>query len=136
MPAEATHQQPSPMNLPDPGPGQAKLCAPWSLCPPAGWDLVTMSWAQGLMLNFIKTLPEMGSSLWMLVFVNSGVKLAVKDSPVLETLQKLEENQVKVLVCGTCLEFFGLTDSREAGQTTNMLDIITAMSHADKIVTI
>jgi len=89
-----------------------------------------------LMLNFIKTLPEMGSSLWMLVFVNSGVKLAVKDSPVLETLQKLEENQVKVLVCGTCLEFFGLADSREAGQTTNMLDIITAMSHADKVITI
>jgi len=89
-----------------------------------------------LMHNFIKTLPEMGKNMWMLVFVNSGVKLAVKASPVLETLQKMEENQVKVLVCGTCLEFFGLTDSKEAGQTTNMLDIITAMSHADKVITI
>ncbi|WP_291321260.1 sulfurtransferase-like selenium metabolism protein YedF [Desulfonatronospira sp.] len=89
-----------------------------------------------LMQNFIKTLPEMGSSLWMVVFVNSGVKLAVKDSPVLETVQRLEENQVKVLVCGTCLEFFGLTDAKEAGQTTNMLDIITAMSHADKVITV
>ncbi len=89
-----------------------------------------------LMLNFIRTLPEMGKNLWMLVFVNSGVKLAVKDSPVLETVQRLEENQVKVLVCGTCLEFFGLTDAKEAGQTTNMLDIITAMSHADKVITV
>ncbi len=89
-----------------------------------------------LMQNFIRTLPEMGKSLWMLVFVNSGVKLAVKDSPVLEIVQRLEESQVKVLVCGTCLEFFGLTDSKEAGQTTNMLDIITAMSHADKVITV
>ncbi|WP_291320305.1 sulfurtransferase-like selenium metabolism protein YedF, partial [Desulfonatronospira sp.] len=89
-----------------------------------------------LMQNFIKTLPEMGSSLWMVVFVNSGVKLAVKDSPVLETLQNMEENQVQVLVCGTCLDFFGLADAKEAGQTTNMLDIITAMSHADKVITV
>lgn len=89
-----------------------------------------------LMQNFIKTLPEMGNSLWMLVFVNSGVKLAVKDSPVLETLQKLEKSQVMILVCGTCLEFFGLTSAKEAGQTTNMLDIISAMSHADKVITV
>ncbi len=89
-----------------------------------------------LMQNFIKTLPEMGSSLWMLVFVNSGVKLAVKDSPVLETLQRLEENQIRVLVCGTCLEFFGLTQDKKAGQTTNMLDIISAMTLADKVITV
>jgi len=89
-----------------------------------------------LMQNFIRTLPEMGKNLWMLVFVNSGVKLAVKKSPVLDTLQTLEGDQVMVLVCGTCLEFFGLTSAKEAGQTTNMLDIISAMNHADRVITV
>ncbi len=72
----------------------------------------------------------------MLVFVNSGVKLAVKGSPVLETLQKMEEEQASILVCGTCLEFFGLTSDKKAGQTTNMLDIVSSMSHADKVISI
>lgn len=89
-----------------------------------------------LMQNFIKTLPEMSKSLWMLVFVNSGVKLAVKGSPVLDTLQMLEKDQIMVLVCGTCLDFFGLTSAKGAGQTTNMLDIISAMNLADKVITI
>ncbi len=89
-----------------------------------------------LMQNFIKTLPEMGRSLWMLVFVNFGVKLAVKDSPVLETLQKMEKEQANILVCGTCLDFFGLTSDKEAGQTTNMLDTVSAMTNADKVISI
>jgi selenium metabolism protein YedF len=89
-----------------------------------------------LMQNFIRTLPEMGKNLWMLVFVNSGVKLVVKESPVLDTLQNLEKDQVMVLVCGTCLEFFGLTGAKGAGQTTNMLDIISAMSHADRVISV
>ncbi len=89
-----------------------------------------------LMQNFITTLPEMGKSLWMLVFVNSGVKLAVQESLVLDTLQTLEKDQVMVLVCGTCLEFFGLTGAKGTGQTTNMLDIISAMSHADRVISV
>lgn len=89
-----------------------------------------------LMQSFIRTLPELDKNLWMLVFVNSGVKLAVKDSPVLDTLQMLEKDQIMVLVCGTCLDFFGLTSAKGAGQTTNMLDIISAMNHADKVISV
>ncbi len=86
-----------------------------------------------LMLNFLSTLPEM-ESLWTVVFVNSGVKLTIEGSPALESIQRLESNNVSILVCGTCLEFFKITDKKRTGQTTNMLDIITGMNLSDKVI--
>ena len=87
-----------------------------------------------LMANFISTLKEMGSELWRLVLVNNGVKLAVAGSPVLDSLSGLENEGVTILVCGTCLEHFGLTSGKRVGETTNMLDIVTAMQVADKVI--
>ena len=87
-----------------------------------------------LMINFIKTLKEMGEDLWRLVFVNHGVKLTTIDSPVLEDLQALEADKVDILVCGACLTFLGLMEDKKVGQTTNMLDIVTSMQLADKVV--
>ncbi|GFK95552.1 hypothetical protein NNJEOMEG_03419 [Fundidesulfovibrio magnetotacticus] len=87
-----------------------------------------------LMLNFIKTLPEMGPDLWRIVMVNAAVRLAVEGSPHLETLRALEDAGVSILVCGTCLEFFGLLDKRAVGQTTNMLDVVTSLQLATKVI--
>ncbi|HID97987.1 MAG TPA: sulfurtransferase-like selenium metabolism protein YedF [Thermodesulfobacteriaceae bacterium] len=89
---------------------------------------------RSLIKNFLVTLPEMGEDLWRVVLVNSGVKLAVENSECLEEIKKIEAQGVDVLVCGTCLEFFGLTARKAAGETTNMLDIITSMQLASKIV--
>ncbi|MBW1974249.1 MAG: sulfurtransferase-like selenium metabolism protein YedF [Deltaproteobacteria bacterium] len=89
-----------------------------------------------LMLNFLKTLDEMVPQLWRLVFLNGGVKLTIEDSPVLNTLKKLEQSGVDILVCGTCLDFFNLLDKKKIGETTNMLDIVTTLQLADKVIPI
>ena len=89
-----------------------------------------------LMHAYLKTIKEMGDDLWHLVFVNSGVKLTVKDSPVLAEIQEYEKQGVTVLACGTCLAHFDLTELKEVGQTTNMLDIVCATQLADKVVQI
>lgn len=89
-----------------------------------------------LMANFIKTLKEMGPSLWRLVFVNSGVKLTIAGSEVLPELQALEASGTKILVCGTCLTHFDLLEAKQVGETTNMLDIVTALQLAGKVITI
>ncbi len=89
---------------------------------------------RALMVNFIKTLEEMGPELWRLVFVNSGVRLTIEGSAVLEVLQRYENNGLGILVCGTCLNHFGLLEKKRVGQTTNMLDIVTAMHLADKVI--
>ena len=89
-----------------------------------------------LMINFLKTLKEMGDELWRLVFVNNGVKLTIEDSEVLPDLKELEANGIQLLVCGTCLNHFDLLDKKQIGETTNMLDIVTAMQLADKVINI
>jgi selenium metabolism protein YedF len=87
-----------------------------------------------LMINFIKTLKEMGDELWRLVFVNSGVKLTIDGAGTLEDLKDLEAGGLTILVCGTCLDHFKLLEKKQVGQTTNMLDIVTAMQLADKVI--
>ena len=88
------------------------------------------------MVNFLRTLKEMGPDLWRLVFVNNGVKLAVDGSEVVGDLKTLEDGGLKILVCGTCLNHFNLLDRKQVGETTNMLDIVTAMQMADKVINI
>ena len=87
-----------------------------------------------LMANFLATLPEMGVNLWRIVMVNGGVKLASQPGRALDALKKLEESGVSLLVCGTCLEYYGLLDSKQVGETTNMLDIVTSLDLADKVI--
>lgn len=87
-----------------------------------------------LLVNFLGTLKEMGRELWCLVLLNAGVKLAVTGSEVLESIRDLEREGIMVLVCGTCLDHFQLLEAKEVGETTNMLDIVTHMQLADKVI--
>jgi selenium metabolism protein YedF len=89
-----------------------------------------------LVVNFIRTLKEMGDELWHLVFVNNGVKLTIEGSVVLPDLKELEQGGIRILVCGTCLDHFKLLDKKQVGETTNMLDIVTAMQLADKVINV
>ena len=87
-----------------------------------------------LMTSFLKTLKEMGDELWRLIFVNNGVKLTIDGAEALGDLKRFEADGLKILVCGTCLAHFDLLEKKEVGETTNMLDIITAMQLADKVI--
>lgn len=87
-----------------------------------------------LMVNFLRTLKEMGEELWRLVFVNNGVRLTIDGSEVLEDLKAYESTGLKILVCGTCLDHFNILEKKQVGETTNMLDIVTAMQLADKVI--
>jgi selenium metabolism protein YedF len=89
-----------------------------------------------LMINFLRTLVELGTELWRLVFVNNGVKLAIDGSEVLDDLKKYEKEGLKIMVCGTCMNHFHLLERKQVGETTNMLDIVTAMQLADKVISL
>lgn len=90
----------------------------------------------GLMINFLRSLKEMGPDLWRLVFVNNGVKLTVEDTDSLPILQELSAQGTSILVCGTCLSHFKLHEQKKVGETTNMLDIVTSMQIADSVINI
>lgn len=87
-----------------------------------------------LMVNFLGTLPELGQELWRIILVNGGVKLAATGHPALEKLQALNESGVGILVCGTCLEHFELSEKKAVGDTTNMLDVVSSLHLATKVI--
>ncbi len=72
----------------------------------------------------------------VMIFFNTGVKLCVKGSDVVDDLKHLQETGIKILVCGTCLNFFGLMNDLEAGMISNMYDISETLLSAGKIVTV
>ena len=69
-----------------------------------------------------------------IICYNAGVKLTVKESPVLDDLQQLAQAGVDILVCGTCVNYFGLGDRVAAGRISNMYDIAETMADAARLV--
>lgn len=65
-----------------------------------------------------------------------GVRLAVEGSPVIEELRSLSDKGVCLIVCSTCLNFFGLTDRLQAGTAGSMKDIVELQWAAKKVITL
>jgi len=87
-----------------------------------------------LMKAFIHTATELENKPDVMIFYNTGVKLTSQDSGAIDDLKKLEETGVKILVCGTCVNFFNLKDKISAGIVSNMYDIAGTLSKAGRIV--
>jgi selenium metabolism protein YedF len=89
-----------------------------------------------LIKGFFHALGEASPKPDTLIFFNAGVKLTVQGSEVLEDLNSLEEKGATVLVCGTCLDFYGLKEKLRAGIVSNMYDIAETMLSAGKVIRI
>lgn len=87
-----------------------------------------------LMKNFVFTLQETQTTPDALYFVNTGVKLTVEDSAVLEALEELACRGVDIASCGLCLDYFDLKEKLAVGRATNMLEIAEALQSAGRIV--
>ena len=87
-----------------------------------------------LMRAFMPTFLEVEPRPDTIIFMNNGVKLTVSDSLVLEDLQTLANEGVQILVCGTCLNYFNLTDDVAVGEISNAYTIAEKMLQADRTV--
>ena len=87
-----------------------------------------------LMKAFIHTATELDLLPDAMVFYNTGVKLVAADSETAADIKMLEEKGVKVLVCGTCINFFNLSGKTGAGTISNMYDILNMLNGAGRIV--
>ncbi len=88
-----------------------------------------------LMRSFLNTLNQDDSLLPnTIIAYNSGVYCAVKDTDTAETLKALEQKGVTIILCGTCLDYYGLKDSVGVGQISNMFKIAETIAKADKVI--
>ena len=89
-----------------------------------------------LMRMFFYTLSQGEDKPGAVLFMNAGVKLPTLDEQVAEHLKALSAVGVEILVCGTCLNFYGLTDQLQVGTVSNMYDIVTRMQKAGKVISL
>jgi selenium metabolism protein YedF len=87
-----------------------------------------------LMKAFLKTLLDLEKKPDRLILINSGVRLASEGSQVVDTLRILSEKGVKIVSCGTCLDFYKLREKMSVGTISNMYDIIQSMLEADQLI--
>jgi selenium metabolism protein YedF len=89
-----------------------------------------------LMRSFIYTLTQVEPLPKTLVLYNTGVRLAVAGSPVIDDLQRLAAAGVEILVCGTCLGYLGLKEQLELGTISNMYSIAEALLSSGNALTV
>jgi len=92
--------------------------------------------AEILIRGFLHTLKELEPRPDRMLFINTGGKLVVEGSPVLEDLEALHDKGVEILVCGTCLKYFELVDQVAVGEVSNMYTIAEALLQAGRIVVV
>lgn len=79
-------------------------------------------------LSQLETLPK------AILFYNGGAKLTAEGSVSVEDLKNMEAQGVEILTCGTCLNFYGLTDKLAVGSVTNMYVIVEKLAGAQKVI--
>ncbi len=87
-----------------------------------------------LIQAFIGTLGSISPRPKTLIFLNAGAKLVCEESPIIQSVKALVETGCNVLVCGTCLDFYGLDQRLRVGSVSNMFEIASALAAADKII--
>lgn len=88
-----------------------------------------------LMISFFNSLLEKPAPR-VIMLVNSGVRLAIQQSRVLEQLNRLVERGTVVISCGTCLDYYKIKDQLALGRVTNMLEILDNLTGEGKVITL
>ena len=63
-----------------------------------------------------------------------GVNIMLAAPNAAEVADMVIEEGVKILTCGTCLDFYGLKEKLAVGGVTNMYEIVEIMENAGTIV--
>lgn len=87
-----------------------------------------------LMKGFIFAVTQLETLPETILFYNGGATLTTEGSDSLEDIKSLEAQGVTIKTCGTCLNYYGLTDKLEVGEVTNMYDITETLAKAGKVV--
>lgn len=87
-----------------------------------------------LLKGFIYTITELEFMPKTIIFYNKGVLLATKESDSFEDIKKLEEYGVEILLCGACINYYGIEEKIEIGTITNMYNIINKQMNCTKVI--
>lgn len=87
-----------------------------------------------LIKGFIFAITQLDKLPKAMLFYNGGATLTAEGSDSLDDLKHLEEQGVEILTCGTCLNYYNLSDKLQVGSVTNMYTIVEKLAGADKVI--
>lgn len=87
-----------------------------------------------LLKGFLFALGQQEELPAAILFYNGGAFLSCEGSESLEDLKALEGRGVEILTCGTCLNFYGLSEKLRVGGVTNMYSIVEKLAGADLVL--
>jgi selenium metabolism protein YedF len=87
-----------------------------------------------LMKSFVAIAADLPAPPDEVILMQAGVRLVCEGSDCLDGLRQLEERGVRILACGTCLDYFGLMDKVRVGTISNMAEIVEALMRAGRII--
>jgi len=86
--------------------------------------------------GMLTTLVEEERTPDKIIFLNSGINLVLKNSPVLNLLIELESKGSELLSCGACLDYFDEMKNLKAGRVSNMVEILDILTSYSKVINI
>ena len=89
-----------------------------------------------LIKGFIFSLTQLNPPPEAVIFLNSGVHLAMEGSNTVPDLKELEKKGSCVFVCGTCANYYKLTESLAVGSIVDMMFITEKLAKASGIIPI
>ena len=87
-----------------------------------------------LMKGYIYAISQQEELPKAILFYNGGAQLTVEGAVSVEDLKNMEAQGVEILTCGTCLNFYGLSDKLAVGSVTNMYNIVEKLTSASKVI--
>ena len=89
-----------------------------------------------LFVKYLEVLEANGTRPGAIALYTKGVHLACAGSPAVERLRAMEAAGVRIVLCKTCVDYFGLADKVEVGVVGGMGDIVAAQAMARKVITV
>ena len=87
-----------------------------------------------LLKGYLFALTQQETLPSTILFYNGGASVTCGGSASLEDLQTLQSLGVQIMTCGTCLNYYGLTDKLRVGEITNMYVIAEKQLQADLVL--
>lgn len=88
-----------------------------------------------LMHSFFLKLLEAAEKPSHILFLEKGVQLLLPEFTAVDALKILvEESDVTLLACVTCLDYYGIKDKIEVGEVSTMPEIISVMHESNKVI--
>ena len=87
-----------------------------------------------LIKGFLYALTQQEELPSTILFYNGGAALTCEGSASIEDLKSLEAQGVEILTCGTCLNYYKLSEKLAVGGVTNMYEITERLTQADLVV--